>query len=105
MKFGLSNHDNGGASKLALMLEKLSLRNCDITVIGTAACKALVRESNYVSLHNMVENASLMWEFLKGRKLHGLMALDRVCFLYFSTGAELIFLKGGKFNTNVIYKN
>ncbi|KAM7526186.1 hypothetical protein LguiA_016088 [Lonicera macranthoides] len=77
VKFGLSNHDNGGASKLALMLEKLSRRNCDITVIGTAACKALVRESNYVSLHKMVENASIMWEFLKGRKLHGLMALDR----------------------------
>ncbi|XP_059667606.1 uncharacterized protein LOC132313017 isoform X2 [Cornus florida] len=77
VKFSLSNQYTDGASKLALMLDKLSRSGCDVTVAGNMACKALLRESKSVSICNMVENASVLWEILKGRKLPGLMALDR----------------------------
>ncbi|KAI8013380.1 hypothetical protein LOK49_LG05G01441 [Camellia lanceoleosa] len=60
------------------MLDKLNRRNCDITVVGNMACQALTSVSTSVSSHNMVDNASVLWEILKGRKLPGLMALDRV---------------------------
>ncbi|CAL5419895.1 unnamed protein product [Camellia sinensis] len=69
--------DTSGASKLATMLDKLNRRNCDITVVGNMACEALTSVSTSFSSHNMVDNASVLWEILKGRKLPGLMALDR----------------------------
>lgn len=77
VKFGLSSQDTSGATKLATMLDKLNRRNCDITVVGNMACQALTSVSTSVSSHNMVDNASVLWEILKGRKLPGLMALDR----------------------------
>ncbi|RVW60277.1 Phosphoglycerate kinase [Vitis vinifera] len=84
VKFRLPSQDIYGASKLVSMLDRLTQSNCEITVIGNMACKAVMKESSFVSVYNMVENASVVWEFLKGRKLPGLMALDRVCFLSFS---------------------
>ena len=83
MKFSSSIQDTNGASNLAQMLDKLSQSNCDITVVGNMACKALMNEASCVSVHNMIENAAVVWEFLKRRTLPGLMALDRVRFLYF----------------------
>ena len=83
LKFGLSGHDTVGASKLAIMLDQLSQKNCDITVVGNLTCKALTMVSSSFSMHNMAGSASVVWEILKGRKLPGLMALDRVCFLNF----------------------
>ncbi|GMP84954.1 hypothetical protein CsSME_00038284 [Camellia sinensis var. sinensis] len=77
VKFGLLSQDTSGASKLATMLDKLNRRNCDITVVGNMACEALTSVSTSFSSHNMVDNASVLWEILKGRKLPGLMALDR----------------------------
>ncbi|KAL4576613.1 hypothetical protein LXL04_012709 [Taraxacum kok-saghyz] len=77
VKFGLSNQDSNGTSILAKLLGKLSQENCDVTVIGDMACKALMGESLMVYDCNIIENASVVWEFLKGRKLPGLMALDR----------------------------
>ncbi|CAL5422336.1 unnamed protein product [Camellia sinensis] len=77
VKFGLSSQDTSGASKLATMLDKLNRRNCDITVVGNMACEALTSVSTSFSSHNMVDNASVLWDILKGRKLPGLMALDR----------------------------
>ncbi|XP_028052943.1 uncharacterized protein LOC114257383 [Camellia sinensis] len=77
VKFGLSSQDTSGASKLATMLDKLNQRNCDITVVGNMACEALTSVSTSFSSHNMVDNASVLWDILKGRKLPGLMALDR----------------------------
>ncbi|CAI9273283.1 unnamed protein product [Lactuca saligna] len=77
VKFGLSNQDNYGTSILAKVIGKLSQENCDVTVIGNIACKALMEESIVSSNFNIIENASVVWEFLKGRKLPGLMALDR----------------------------
>lgn len=76
--FRLTNQRTYGESNLVLMLHKLSQQNCDITVIGKQACREIANESNYVSGFNMIESGSVVWEFLKGRKLPGLLALDRV---------------------------
>ncbi|XP_076899754.1 phosphoglycerate kinase, cytosolic-like isoform X2 [Bidens hawaiensis] len=77
VKFGSSNQDINGTLTLAKLLRTLSQRNCDVTVVGNMACKALVGESEVLSSCNIIENASVIWEFLKGRKLPGLTALDR----------------------------
>ncbi|KAK1421147.1 hypothetical protein QVD17_23274 [Tagetes erecta] len=77
VKFHASIQDSNGTSVLVKLLGKLSKRNCDVTVVGNMACKALMAESSVFSSCNIIENASVIWEFLKGRKLPGLMALDR----------------------------
>lgn len=77
MKFRTSNCTKG-ASKLAQMLNQLSQSNCNITVVGNKACEAMVKESNSTFNFTMIKDASVVWEFLKGRKLPGVMALDRV---------------------------
>ncbi|CAN4117104.1 unnamed protein product [Withania somnifera] len=76
VKFSSSNQESSGASKLASMLYNLSQKNCDLIVVGKQACETFDRKSSHVTA-DMVENASIVWEFLKGRKLHGLLALDR----------------------------
>jgi phosphoglycerate kinase len=48
------------------------------------ACQAMVMESKSVLVNDMIENASVLWEFFKGRKLPGVMALDRVCSVNFT---------------------
>jgi phosphoglycerate kinase len=83
VKFSNSNQHTNGAFKLAQMLDLLSQSNCDLTVVGNMACKVIMQESSSISDFNMLENASVVWEFLKGRKLPGVMALDRVCFINF----------------------
>ncbi|XP_008809686.2 phosphoglycerate kinase-like isoform X3 [Phoenix dactylifera] len=69
--------DTVGASKLALMLQGISMTGCDVTVVGNAACKAVAGTSCSVSQYKMFNNASVVWEFLKGRILPGVAALDR----------------------------
>ncbi|XP_030495439.2 uncharacterized protein LOC115711248 isoform X1 [Cannabis sativa] len=66
-----------GASKLAQILTQLSQNECDVTVVGNIACEALMKEPNPVSVCNMIYKASVVWEYLKGRKLPGVLALDR----------------------------
>jgi hypothetical protein len=83
VKFCNTNQHTNGASKLAQMLDLLSQSNCDLTVVGNTACKLIMQESSSVSDFNMLENGSVAWEFLKGRKLPGVMALDRVSFILF----------------------
>lgn len=73
-----------GASKLAQILNQLSQSDCDVTVVGNMACEALINESSSFSVSNMVYNASVVWELLKGRKLSGVIALDRVCLIFMS---------------------
>ncbi|GMN39195.1 hypothetical protein TIFTF001_008410 [Ficus carica] len=73
-----------GESKLAQILNQLSQSDCDVTVVGNMACEALINESSSFSVSNMVYNASVVWEFLKGRKLSGVIALDRVCLIFMS---------------------
>lgn len=80
MKFHKSGCTSG-ATKLALILDQLS-QNCEITIVGKMACEAITKESSFVSVFNMVYYASIVWEFLKGRKLPGILALDRVRFSY-----------------------
>ncbi|KAI9125725.1 hypothetical protein K1719_003143 [Acacia pycnantha] len=65
-----------GAANLAKMLDQLS-RDCEITTIGNMACQVMKQELSSLSFINLVDNASLVWEFLKGRKLHGVMVLDK----------------------------
>ncbi|GJV88475.1 phosphoglycerate kinase, cytosolic-like protein isoform X1 [Tanacetum coccineum] len=77
VKFGLSVQDSYGTSTLATLLGRLSQGDCDVTVVGNMACKALVGESTVILSCNVIENAAVVWEFLKGRKLPGLMALDK----------------------------
>lgn len=84
MKFKFSGPCADGASKLAQALNELRQRNCDITVVGNMACQAMVMESKSVLVNDMFENASDIWEFFKGRKLPGVMALDRVCSVNFT---------------------
>lgn len=71
-----------GASKLVQVLNQLSKRNCNITVIGNVACKAVASESSSILVFNMIFNASVVWEFFKGRKLPAVTALDRVSFMH-----------------------
>ncbi|KAK4730918.1 hypothetical protein R3W88_023906 [Solanum pinnatisectum] len=76
VKFSSSHQESAGASNLAAMLYNLSQMNCDLVVVGKQACETIVGKSSHVTA-DMIENASIVWEFLKGRKLHGLLALDR----------------------------
>ncbi|KAG7964401.1 hypothetical protein I3843_09G168800 [Carya illinoinensis] len=74
LKFSDSNQHTNGASPLTQMLDILCQRKCDLTVVGSMA---QMKKSSSDSGFNMLVNASVVWEFLKGRKLPGVMALDR----------------------------
>lgn len=80
LRFVGSSKNTAGATNLAKMLDQLS-SSCEITVVGNMACQVMRQELSSSSVINLVENASVVWEFLKGRKLPGVLALDRVCFL------------------------
>ncbi|KAK7381074.1 hypothetical protein VNO78_33598 [Psophocarpus tetragonolobus] len=77
VKFVDSSKYTNGASKLARIIDQLSQNNCEITVVGTMASKLVRQDKTSLSFINIVENASVVWEFLKGRKLPGVMAIDR----------------------------
>jgi hypothetical protein len=85
VKFADRSEHTNGASNLVNILVQLSQGNCETTIVGTTACKLVRQETSTLSSINMVENASVVWEFLKGRKLPGVMAVDRVCLYYYST--------------------
>lgn len=76
VKFADSSKYTNEASKLTRILEQLSQNNCEIAVVGTMASKLVRQEKSSLSLINMVENASVLWEFLKGRKLPGVMGIS-----------------------------
>lgn len=80
VKFRFSSQYSNGASKLTGMLCKVSQGTCNVTVIGSMACKAIAKVSSSIFGLNMVESGSAVWEFLKGRMLPGVSALDRVIF-------------------------
>ncbi|KAL5709986.1 phosphoglycerate kinase [Ranunculus cassubicifolius] len=73
LKFRLQRADSHVASKLPVLLETSSGSGCDVTVIGSAAC----RDFGRTSACTLFKNASVAWEFLKGSVLPGLTALDR----------------------------
>lgn len=67
---------------LSIILEKISGAGCDVSIVGNASYKSLVDPGDgpYSSFpYKHFENASVVWEFLKGRALPGVAALDRVC--------------------------
>ncbi|KAG9441670.1 hypothetical protein H6P81_017524 [Aristolochia fimbriata] len=66
-----------GASNLARMLEKIRRTGCDITVVGSAACNAVLKTSGSLSAYNVLEKASVVWALLKGKTLPAVAALDR----------------------------
>ncbi|CAI0471407.1 unnamed protein product [Linum tenue] len=66
-----------GASQVAQIVDRLAQRNCEIAVVGNKACSAMIKESRSSASCSVIENASVVWEVLKGRKLPGLLALDR----------------------------
>ncbi|KAG8483920.1 hypothetical protein CXB51_022664 [Gossypium anomalum] len=77
VKFSSSKPCTVGTSKLAQMLCKQSQYECEITIVGSTACEVIKNESNSLSSFNLLENASVVWEFLKEQKLPGVMSLDR----------------------------
>ncbi|GLT89799.1 hypothetical protein SLE2022_077690 [Rubroshorea leprosula] len=77
MKFRFLNPCSNGASILAEMLCKLGQSGCNITIVGNMACKVMRNQSFGLSSFDMLENASVVWEFFKGRKLPAVVALDR----------------------------
>lgn len=78
-KFDLSTKNVGEASKLVAVLQNLKQKNLDIIVVGRMA-SALLTGMHYAFAHDAVGSGSVVWEFLKGRSLPGIMALDRVHF-------------------------
>ena len=59
-------------STLSNMLKRISQRGCDVAVVGNASCMSSLPNERF-------QNSSVVWEFLKGRTLPGVAALDRVC--------------------------
>ncbi|XP_020084507.1 uncharacterized protein LOC109707563 isoform X2 [Ananas comosus] len=74
---GLLKRNTVGASELAQMLETTRKSGCDVIVVGGAACKALAGISTSSPQYTMFHSASVVWEFLKGRTLPGVTALDK----------------------------
>jgi phosphoglycerate kinase len=67
-----------GAIQLGQILDKASHNSCDVILVGSAACKAVKGISDSSSQYTTFENGSIVWEFLKGRILPGIAALDKV---------------------------
>jgi phosphoglycerate kinase len=63
---------------LGEILEKASSDGCDVILVGKAACKAIKRKTDSSSQYTEFQNATAVWEFLKGRILPGIAALDKV---------------------------
>ena len=59
------------------ILEKATDR-CDGVLVGSAACKEIKRKTDSSSQYTEFQNATVVWEFLKGRILPGIAALDKV---------------------------
>lgn len=83
MKVRQSDQHSDGASKLAHILNELGQNGCHTTVIGHLACEAVLKASQSSPEYSMVEHASVVWEYLNGRNLPGLLALDRVRSTFF----------------------
>uniref|UniRef100_A0ACD5YH11 Uncharacterized protein n=1 Tax=Avena sativa TaxID=4498 RepID=A0ACD5YH11_AVESA len=66
-----------GATQLGQILDKASHNSCDVILVGSAACKAVKGISDSSSQYTTFENGSIVWEFLKGRILPGIAALDK----------------------------
>lgn len=76
--FDLTEEFSGGAAQLGRILDKASHDSCDVILVGSAACKAVKGISGSSSKYTTFKNASVVLEFLKGKILPGVAALDKV---------------------------
>ncbi|KAI4310411.1 hypothetical protein MLD38_035391 [Melastoma candidum] len=77
VRFKFPSPSSYGSTELAKVLVNLCEIGRDVTVVGSATNKAMKSRPNYSASYSVVEDASIFWQFLKGRKLPGVMALDR----------------------------
>lgn len=77
LRFSSIKQDEGGTYKLAEAL--LTLTSCNVTFVGNTEFEESLGKSNSFANDNFLKCAAVVWEVLKGRKLPGLLALDRVC--------------------------
>uniref|UniRef100_A0A0E0BB03 Phosphoglycerate kinase n=1 Tax=Oryza glumipatula TaxID=40148 RepID=A0A0E0BB03_9ORYZ len=75
--FDLTEESSGGAAQLGRILDKASHDSCDVILVGSAACKAVKGISGSSSKYTTFKNASVVLEFLKGKILPGVAALDK----------------------------
>jgi phosphoglycerate kinase len=78
---GLLKEDTSGALQLADSLNKSSKNGCEIIVAGSTPCKVIRQISGLLSQTRLLKNTTVVWEFLKGRTLPGVVALDKVCMI------------------------
>uniref|UniRef100_A0A1D1ZJZ3 Phosphoglycerate kinase n=1 Tax=Anthurium amnicola TaxID=1678845 RepID=A0A1D1ZJZ3_9ARAE len=80
MNIRSSGQDVQGVPKLAIILGRISGMGCEVVVVGNANFQTFVGtkqwQDSFLSYKHF-ENASVIWEFLKGRTLPGVAALDR----------------------------
>ncbi|XP_078173775.1 uncharacterized protein LOC144567503 isoform X2 [Carex rostrata] len=74
---GVLKKDTLGASQLAASLDKSSKNRCEVFVAGSTPCKAVERIPRSSSQITLLKNTTVVWEFLKGRSLPGIVALDK----------------------------
>lgn len=77
LRFSSTQQDKGGTFKLAEALGTLS--SCNLNFVGKMELEDLLGKSKSFSNDNFLKSAAVVWDVLKGGKLPGLMALDRVC--------------------------
>ncbi|XP_024317601.1 uncharacterized protein LOC100827995 isoform X3 [Brachypodium distachyon] len=75
--YDLTKEISVGEAQLGQILDKASQNSCDVILVGSAACKAVKGISDFSSQYSAFENGSIVWEFLKGRILPGIAALDK----------------------------
>lgn len=77
LRFSSTKQEEGETFKLAEALSTLT--SCNVTFVGNTEFKESLGKSNSFSNDNFLKCAAVVWEVLKGGKLPGLLALDRVC--------------------------
>lgn len=75
LRFSSIKQDEGGTFKLAEALSTLT--SCNVTFVGNTEFEESLGKSNSFANDNFLKCAAVVWEVLKGRKLPGLLALDR----------------------------
>ncbi|KAL6842357.1 hypothetical protein ACP4OV_027784 [Aristida adscensionis] len=90
-----------GGTWLGQILENTRSDECEVILVGNAACKAVNGMSDSLSGYIEFHNASIVWEFLKGRILPGIAALDK-CFALLARHAGWVGTSLSLFGNKVI---
>ncbi|ONM06248.1 Phosphoglycerate kinase [Zea mays] len=75
--YGLTEKNSVGGTQLGEILESASSDGCDVILVGDAACKAVKRKTDSSPQYTEFQKSTVVWEFLKGRILPGIAALDK----------------------------